>query len=314
LILILSTDSDPHAQAVLQHLAGLGAAAHLLNLAEFPQKLALSLSYREGRRDFALHSPAGRLPLAEVKAVWWRRPQPFQLHPEITKESYRHFAYNEGHEAFAGLWQSLEVFWINHPTRDEVAARKVYQLQIALEVGLNIPRTLVSNDRQEVQSFINAVGEGQVIYKSFSATEHEWRETRLLKQAELALLDGVRYAPVIFQEYIPAQVDLRITVVGGEMFPAAIYSQQTSYAVDFRMDWANARAEPHVMPDAVAAKLRALMERLGLVYGAIDMRLTPQGEYVFLEINPAGQWLFIEQRTGQPITAALAARLAASEH
>jgi glutathione synthase/RimK-type ligase-like ATP-grasp enzyme len=120
------------------------------------------------------------------------------------------------------------------------------------------------------------------------------------------LLDRVRYAPVIFQEYIEAKVDLRITVVGDDIFPAEIGSQETSYRVDFRMCMHEADIRPHVLPPAVAAKITDLMRALGLVYGAIDMRLTPDGEYVFLEINPAGQWLFIEQRTGQPITATLA--------
>ena len=67
------------------------------------------------------------------------------------------------------------------------------------------------------------------------------------------------------------------------------------------------------MPDEVVVKLRAFMGVLGLIYSAIDMRLTPDGEYVFLEVNPAGQWLFIEDRTGQPITAAVAEHLLTSD-
>jgi D-alanine-D-alanine ligase-like ATP-grasp enzyme len=73
----------------------------------------------------------------------------------------------------------------------------------------------------------------------------------------------------------------------------------------------NAKHVAHDLPDDVADKLRALMRRLGLAYGAIDLRLTEDGRYVFLEINPAGQFLYVEEQTGQPITAALAARLAA---
>jgi glutathione synthase/RimK-type ligase-like ATP-grasp enzyme len=103
---------------------------------------------------------------------------------------------------------------------------------------------------------------------------------------------------------VPAQVDLRITMMGEHVFAAAIYSQETSYTVDFRMDMDAGRVEAFEMPGGVIERLRALMERLGLVYGAIDMRLTPDGRYVFLEINPAGQWMFIEHRTGQPMTEA----------
>jgi glutathione synthase/RimK-type ligase-like ATP-grasp enzyme len=131
----------------------------------------------------------------------------------------------------------------------------------------------------------------------------------LLRPEERVHLDAVRFAPVIFQEHIRADIDLRITMIGDAIFVAAIISGETDYHVDFRMTMHAAPIQPHVLPDEVVVKLRALMAALGLVYGAIDMRLTPEGEYVFLEVNPAGQWLFIEERTGQPITAALADHL-----
>jgi len=123
-------------------------------------------------------------------------------------------------------------------------------------------------------------------------------------------IDAVRLAPVIFQAYVPAEVDLRVTVVGDHLFPAAIHSQSTDYPVDFRMSLGQARTEPAELPADVHCQLKVLMDRLGLVYGAIDMRRTPQGEYVFLEINTAGEFLFIEERTGQSISRALAEWLA----
>jgi glutathione synthase/RimK-type ligase-like ATP-grasp enzyme len=165
---------------------------------------------------------------------------------------------------------------------------------------------LITNDPDAARIFIDASGYRNVICKSFAATEVEWRETRLLTQEELARLDNVRYAPVIFQEYIAAVYDVRVTVVGEKMFAAAIYSQETDYPVDFRMDIANARIEAVELPDDVQRQIRELMSRLDLVYGAIDLRLTPDGDHVFLEINPAGQWLFVEHASQQPITAALA--------
>lgn len=253
------------------------------------------------------------LSLADCKVIWWRRPQPFTLHPEIQRTSHRTFTYNECYEAFSGLWQAHDAFWVNPPPRDEAAARKAYQLRIAQEVGLNIPTTLITNDPDRARDFIAAQGYEKTVYKAFSATEQEWRETRLLKRNELALIDSVRYAPVIFQEYIPAEFDLRVTVVGEEIFVAAIHSQETSYKVDYRMAMADARFEAFRLPPEVEQGVHALMVKLGLVYGAIDMRLTPDGRYVFLEINPSGQWLFIEERTDQAITASFAQLLAAHD-
>jgi glutathione synthase/RimK-type ligase-like ATP-grasp enzyme len=311
MIAIVSSGADEHATAVLGELKKLGADAVLLDLSQFPQNMHLALEYTgTAQRNYSLQVANTTLNLADCKSVWWRRPQSFVLHPELSRVSYRNFAFNESYEAFSGLWQSLDTFWVNHPTKDEIAHRKVYQLRVAQEVGLTIPNTLVTNDPTKARDFVANQGCTKTIYKAFSATMQDWRETRLLKPDELTLIDQVRYAPVIFQEYIEAACDLRVTVVGQDIFAAAIYSQETSYQVDFRMDFAKARIEAVCLPSQVESQLHALMARLGLVYGAIDMRLTPDGRYVFLEINPAGQWLFIESRSGQSITAKLAKVLA----
>ena len=324
MILVISHEKDEHATAVLAELNRLGAPATLFDMAHFPQQFQIALRYTNTGTDgparaFDLLPRAGEtpLPLSECRAIWWRRPMPFEIDDAVRTASHRNFAYNECLEAVSGLWQTLaagDAFWINPPARDEVAARKAYQLRVAQDVGLPIPDTLITNSPDRVREFIRAQGGPErTIYKSFSATEEAWRETRLLKENEVALLDAVRFAPVIFQEYIPARVDLRITVIGPHVFPGAIHSQETAYAVDFRMDMNRARVEPWELPGEVERGLHALMERLGLVYGAIDMRLTPDGRYVFLEVNPAGQWLFMEEHTRHPITQTLARTLAEND-
>ncbi len=309
MILAISSPDDGHATAVLGELERGGAEAILLDLSRFPTELGLAVGY-DGARSASLLYPGGEvLDLGGCGAIWWRRPQPFATHPELARTSHASFAYAESLEAFGGVWQTLDAFWVNDPARDEVAARKVYQLAVGRSVGLETPATLVTNDPARARAFVDERGHASTVYKTFSATPQEWRETRVLRAEEVALLDAVRYAPVIFQEYVPG-VDLRITVVGDQVFPAAIHAEETSYPVDFRMDIASARIEPAELPDDVQAGIRKLMDALGLVYGAIDMRRRADGSHVFLEINPAGQWLFVEERTGQPITAALASLLA----
>ena len=314
MILIISHLADSHATAVLEHLGRAGGAAVLFDTARFPREIRLDITHESGARSAASAVIDGvRRDLTTVRVAWWRRPQPFGVPAEVVGTDDRGFAYNESHAAITGLWSCLDARWVNDPERDEVAARKAYQLKVAAGLGLRIPRTLVTNDPDSAASFIDAEGARGTIYKAFSATEHAWRETRLLKPEERAHLDAVRFAPVIFQEHIRADIDLRVTVVGDEIFPAEILSGETDYHVDFRMTMHEATIRAHSLPDTVAERLRALMGALGLVYGAIDMRVTPEGEYVFLEVNPAGQWQFIEERTGQPITAALAEYLLAAD-
>lgn len=314
MILIISHLADEHATEVFSHLSRAGANVLLFDTMRFPREIRINIEHRTGARSTLSAVVDGiHRDLTTVKTVWWRRPQPFGLDKTMTISDDRNFAFGECHAAIMGLWSCLDAHWINNPEHDEVAARKAYQLKVAAGLGFRIPRTLITNDPIKATAFIDSEGAEGTIYKAFSATERAWRETRLLKPEERTQLDAVRFAPVIFQEYIRADIDLRITIIGKEIFPAEILSGETDYHVDFRMAMHAAPIRVHVLPDEIVSKLRAFMEALGLVYGAIDMRLTQNGEYVFLEVNPAGQWLFIEQRTGQPITAALVEHLLISD-
>lgn len=288
-----------------------GVPVVLLDLSDFPDRATLTMRYDDGgppRLEYQ-HEGGPPLDLRTVRTVWWRRPQ--VAHPaQISDEAVRIFTLNEWQEAIGGLWQLLDARWVNDPGRDEVAARKAFQLSVAAAVGLPVPRTLMTSDPGRAREFIDGRNGTGTIFKTFSCTHEIWRETRLVRPDDMELLDAVRLAPVIFQEYVPAEVDLRITVVGDRLFPAAIHSQETDYPVDFRMSLGQAEVEPTVLPADIEERLVELMRRLGLVYGAIDMRRTPDGDHVFLEVNTAGEFLFVEERTAQPIARTLAELLA----
>lgn len=148
MILIISTKEDDHAQVVLEGLTKIDEAVTLLNLAQFPQQSQLAMNFNSAGNlpiDNIISSTTGNLALSACKVVWWRRPQPFTLHSEITSDIHRSFAHTENYSAMSGLWLTLDTFWINHPTRDEEASRKAYQLKVAKETGFNIPDTLITN-------------------------------------------------------------------------------------------------------------------------------------------------------------------------
>jgi glutathione synthase/RimK-type ligase-like ATP-grasp enzyme len=311
MILVVSNPQDTHAAYVLEQLREMGEPACLLDLSHFPGGLRLTADIDGSAFASRLTLESGKVVnLMDVRSIWWRRPQPVTIPPVVRRDSHRGFAHQESVEALAGLWQAVDVYWMNHPTRDEVAGRKLNQLKVARACGMRVPRTCITNDPAAAHAFIEREGMGRVICKAFSATYSEWRETRLVSAAEVSHLASVSVAPVIFQEYIEADVDLRITIVGDQVFPAAIKSQRSRYKVDFRMDMTPVEIVEDRLPSDVVAGLRALMEHYGLQYGAIDMRRTPAGEHVFLEINPAGQFLFIEEKTGQPIARTVASTLA----
>jgi glutathione synthase/RimK-type ligase-like ATP-grasp enzyme len=147
-----------------------------------------------------------------------------------------------------------------------------------------------------------------VVCKAFLASADAWRATRLVEEADLARIDAVALAPVVFQQYVPG-VDLRVTVVAEQVFTVEIDARSTRYPVDMRMVLGESEVRPVELPHDVQDRLLALMARLGLRYGAIDLRRDAAGRHHFLEVNPAGQWLFAEDRSGLAITDAVAALL-----
>lgn len=306
MILVVSFPEEEHTQEVIRRLDDAGREVALMDLSDFPTRAGMSLRWQTGEPACSLVQTAtGTIDLERVRAAWWRRVCPFQIDPNVAIPSQRAFAESETSHAVHGMLDTLNCHWVNPRAADDAAHRKPYQWAVAQSVGLTLPRTLVTNRPEEAREFIAEVGVGKTVFKAFLATLEAWRETRLVEPEDLERLDLVRHAPVIFQEYIEG-VDLRITVVGDQLFAGEIDARNTSYPVDMRMVIGEAGVRAVELPADVKAKLLRLQQKLGLYYGAIDMRRTPSGEYVFFEVNPAGQWLFVEERTGQPISQAIA--------
>lgn len=309
MILVVSYAGEEHTGDVVQRLEKMGREVLQVDLADFPAKSGIELSWSNGDAPgYVLNNGGAPIDLKRTRVAWWRRVRPFTPDPEISP-TYVPFAISETSQAINGMLDALPCVWINNRGADDAAHHKPYQWEIAHQVGLSLPRTMVTNRPDAARNFINATGVGNTVFKAFLASIEEWRETRLIEPGDLDHLDLVKHAPVIFQEYIKG-VDLRITAVGGRLFPGEIDARNTSYPVDMRMVIGEAGIQQVKLPSKVTKMLLELMRRLGLTYGAIDMRRTAEGEYYFLEVNPAGQWLFVEQRTGMPISQAVADLLA----
>ncbi|MFE1437181.1 MvdC/MvdD family ATP grasp protein [Streptomyces sp. NPDC058739] len=304
----MSHDED-HTRAVLRRLEAAGREVVRLDLADFPARGDVTLDYAAaGEPVYTVRTPTAHARLERCRAAWWRRVRPFTVDRRLGTFRDQSFAISETGEALHGLFHSLDCTWVNPPALDAIAHHKPYQWDVARRTGLCLPRTLVTNQAERARRFIRETGVGRTVFKGFVASADAWRETRLVRDEDLTVLDAVRYAPVIFQEYVPGS-DLRVTIVGDNVFAAEIDASQTGYPVDMRMVVDEARMRPVELPAAVTDRLMRVMRALGLAFGAVDLRRRADGEYVFLEVNPAGQWLFVEERTGLPITEEVAALL-----
>lgn len=200
-----------------------------------------------------------------------------------------------------------KAFWVNSPTASDLASQKILQHEAALACGFEVPDTLYSNDPEEIRRFI--AGEGsRVIFKILTGAP--WRDGRTrwvsysapLSEAQLVDDDLLRQTPSIYQALVPKAYELRVTVMGRQVFTAKVLSQDTT---EGKLDWRRAYREltmsPWEIPEEIKEQCFGLMDRLGIVFGCFDFIVTPEGSHVFLEVNEAGQFLFVEEYTGLPL-------------
>jgi glutathione synthase/RimK-type ligase-like ATP-grasp enzyme len=314
MILILTRPGDEHTAVVTERLKQRGAEFIEFETESFPDKIWASLSFECNKEECVLCINGRKLNFRDVDTVWYRRPMPSEPSPQLN-EADREFVSHESMHLVNSLWRLLQnAFWINPFISDLNARFKPYQLAVARQFGFAIPRTLITNNPDEVRLFADTIP-GEIAYKSFSnhGRVHEGRGfgifTTIIDRATLwSHLDQVRFAPCTFQEYIPKRVELRVTVFGRKLFAAEIDSQNQEFS---KIDWRrqppqgqNCYAVPQrrfMLPTKLEQQILSFMNHLGLVFGCLDFIVTPEGEYVFLEINPNGQWYWIEEVTGMPL-------------
>jgi glutathione synthase/RimK-type ligase-like ATP-grasp enzyme len=324
MLLILTAPGDTHSEAVESILTRRGVPFIHWNQANFPEREALTLRYgAHGRLSERLLQKDASIDLSDVSTTYVRR----HAHPEVVRPAddarARAWVESECRAFLVAAAELLDCRWIPGPVRAlHWAGTKSWQLRLATRIGFEIPPTLISNDPAELTAF-HREHDGRLIGKAinfphFPAGDGDDRwvfTTQLVTPGDIGYADAVQYCPAIFQAYVPKRLELRVTVVGDRVFPCEIHSQERERT---RYDWRRYDLQHtphrvHALPESVAAQCVRIVRELGLCYGAMDLILTPDGRYVFLEVNPMGQYLWIEKLTGLPISEAICDLLEAAE-
>jgi glutathione synthase/RimK-type ligase-like ATP-grasp enzyme len=281
----------------------------------YPTDVRLSAYYGAGGDErLTLTNEAGEFDLREVTAVWHRRLNFGARLPAGLDKQLRHASLGEASAAAHGMLASLKAFRMDHLHHIRHAENKQLQLQVARELGLDTPRTLTTNDPATVRAFANSCEDGMVtkMLSSFAIYD-AGRElvvfTNPVKPEDLADLSGLSLCPATFQELLPKSLEIRATVVGERVMSAAVDSQVSARAThDWRRDGVRMLQDwrPYQLPPEVEEKILRLMDYFSLNYGAIDIILTPAGKHVFLELNPCGEFFWLEHSAGLPISDAIA--------
>jgi len=201
--------------------------------------------------------------------------------------------------------------WINHPVDNQRAEFKQEQLLRARECGFEIPDTLITNDPLAALAFGEEHPDGIVCKPlRIGRVVHEGEEKLFF--TSVIDLDQLRNfsrggEPYLLQALIKKAVDIRITVIGDQCFAVDIDSQANDEStIDWRRRGSDLSHTKHTLPSELDRRCRRLVESYGLNFGAIDLAQRPDGSYVFFEINPNGQWAWIEQLCGLPVASHLA--------
>jgi ATP-grasp ribosomal peptide maturase len=308
-VLVLTGAKDPTADVVIEELARRGVPVARHDLGDFPTRMRFSAWHMGDGWAGRLSGPDATTDLQDVSAIYYRRPSNFRFPPELSAGD-RVYAQEEARIGVGGVLAALDCRWVNHPHRVARAEWKPLQIEIARTCGLPTPRTLISDDSQEAIEFAERLG-GPVVCKSLSSVvlaeegQHKVVYTRRVDPTTISPRDFGATVHLI-QEWVPKRREARVTVVGGQVLAVAIDSDSDAGRVDWRSDYDSLRYTSTDAPPEIADGMRRYLACTGLSFGAFDFVITPDGEWIMLECNPAGQWLWLHHIAGLAIPAALA--------
>lgn len=283
------------------------------NTEDFPTKAKLIWhESADSKREIRFDS--GRvLDLTKIKSVWYRRPVSSSTNPVLSKAE-QDFVEAESRSALLGLWRTLDCFWVSQPDKIREAENKLEQLERVRSIGFKVPKTIVTNDPVSVHEFLEKC-DGRTIAKPIRESHISTSEgmklvySNFVTEEQKDLIALVKYSPVIFQEYVPKKVEIRVNVFGRKVFATEIHSQE-SLREDVKHDWRRGVSKdilhkPHLLSKNIESICRKIVNMYGLKFATLDLILTPSDDYYFLEMNPNGQWAWIEPLTKQPLRQAI---------
>jgi ATP-grasp ribosomal peptide maturase len=306
-VLILATEHDISVDRVVRALAARGVPVFRADLAWFPQQLTLDAELRDGRWVGRLATANREVALGALRSVWYRSPSAFEF-PTTMSVSERRHSQHEAKLGLGGVLANLPVLWVNHPGRQADAGYKPRQLVAAARAGLTVLPTLVTNEAAAVRRFAGESGRHGVVTKMFGAPaicEQGGRRvalTQRLTESDLGDLSGIEITAHQFQSWASKREEARVIVIGRQVFAVAIRAGSDAAHVDWRADYEALDYERITPPDAVRRGIRAVMAELELAYGAFDFVVTPEGQWIFLEVNPGGQYGWLEDVADLPLT------------
>ena len=305
MILVCGIPSETPLRLVTSRLEEMGAPFVMLNQRDFARcgiwfevdggQIAGEL--RIGERIFKLEEFSGVYP----------RMMDDRFLPELSEEPPDSALRNHCrsfHETLTRWMEIAPALVINRCAPMASNSSKPYQAQLIRAQGFRVPETLVTNVPELVREFRSQ--HGRVIYKSVSAVRSIVQE---LNDEDEQRLDHIRWCPTQFQAFVEG-TNVRVHTIGNEVFATAVQSEATDYRYAARQSGEPAGLREVTLSDELTERCLRLSRSLGLEFAGIDLKVTPEDEVYCFEVNPCPAFSYYEGNTSQPISAAVARRLA----
>lgn len=301
--MVVTSLHDPTADVVISELHDRDIPVVRFDSGDFPASLSVEAEISEYGLQGCLITPSRNADLANIRSLYYRRPTGLAF-PHLSEQDAR-FAITQARYGLGGVLASLPgCLYVNHPHRIGDAEFKPAGLTAAVAAGFQVPPTLITSSPDNARAFIKA--HDSVIYKPlYNPVYHLDGVSSVVKVAEVSeadIDDDVAGTVHLFQERVPKVADVRVTVIGGEVFCVRIDSD----LLDWRTDYSRLTYTPVEAPPGIRPALHRYMNRFRLVFGAFDFAVDEDSRWWFLECNPSGQWYWLETETGLPMCAALA--------
>ena len=319
MILCISHSKDYYTiDIVIKRLQELGKEVFRFNADDFSHKLRFDYTSNSEGGSVVIETPEVTFSTKDIEAVWYRKL--WEITPPDDLDDSFQSIYLQEYTTMRNLFfESLaHVPWMNPMVIDhQIGENKLQQLNLAAASGLEVPESLFTNDPVKVKDFFYAVCKGNMIAKLHGSLSRSMSgdtpffPTTPINEDDLENLDTLAYCPMIFQRNIEKAYELRIIYVDGNFYTGKINAEKSSkgktdwrIATDVALAW-----EHYVLPEEVCNALTSMMKKMKLFFGAIDMIRQKDGSYIFLEVNPQGEWGMIQRDLEYPIGETIADKL-----
>ncbi|SRR6266404_634755 len=304
---IVTIRDDVHALLVSQYLrARYGINVYLIEADYLAGTSGFSWSIsnqQDSRCTVLLTGPTGptRVSLSEIAVVWWRKSPSRQLYPKCVVPEWSKLIDRDCESSLLGSFlTAFHGTCISNPLATTRAGNKLVQLETARKCGFCIPETLISQDPTEILAFKNR-WPGGVVVKAVRGVPGVTIFTRMISDFHISKPGSLELVPAIYQRIIEGTRHIRFVCFGTRLWAFELVST----LLDWREDHC-AQISEIDLPHTVANQIFSVIGQLDLRMGIGDLKISPEGEYVWLEVNPQGQFLFLQEATGINLAAEFA--------